>query len=67
MKEMTYTKQPNCITSFYRNENTENPDPKAVLLDSLAKFCIELDDFQKVAEKYLDDIEKKEKKGKKSV
>ena len=48
MKEMTYTKQPNCIASFYQKENiekpeiTENLDPKAILLDSLEKSTQEI-------------------------
>ena len=68
MKEKTYTKQRNCKASFVEKKNiekpetTENLDPKAVLLDSLLRFYAELDDFQKVAEKYFDNIDKKGKK-----
>ncbi|MCL2069634.1 MAG: hypothetical protein FWH19_01435 [Treponema sp.] len=59
---MTHTKQDGCI-AFIKKKNkekqeiTENLDSKALLIDSLGKLLAELDDFQKIAEKYF--LEKK--------
>ena len=65
---MTYTKQQGCIIfidekkNTKKTENTENLAPKIILLDSLERLLTELNDFQKVAEKYFGNIDNTIKK-----
>ena len=54
---MTSTKQPHLVSADEMNENT--PDPLFALIDSLQKLQEELEDFQKVGEKYFGDLQKK--------
>ena len=65
---MTCTKQPLCETIADSKNYTENPaipeksDPKKILLDSLVRLYAEIDDFQKVAEKYFKNMKQKSEK-----
>ena len=56
---MTHTKQPRNLVCIEEEKNEENPmenlDPKAIFLDSLKKLLVELDDLEKIMEKYYKD------------